>query len=109
MSNNMGNNDDLILRGKALKDLRGIQDVLMSQGDPFLAGVINRAIKCIENQPAAPALIMEPVRAPQWIAVKECPCDGCKGMNNTGTCGHPSKCVKFALWLNGKARETDGQ
>lgn len=49
----MANNNDLILRGKALKDLRGIKDVLMAQGDPFLAGVMNRAISCIENQPAA--------------------------------------------------------
>lgn len=49
----MANNDELIYKGKAIKDLRGIQDVLMSQGDPFLAGVLNRAIECIENQPAA--------------------------------------------------------
>lgn len=50
---NMAKNDDLILRGKALKDLRGIKDVLQSQGDPFLANIMNRAIECIENQPAA--------------------------------------------------------
>lgn len=104
----MANNDDLILRGKALKDLRGIKDMLAAAMDPSLAGVMNRAIDCIKNQPAAPELIMKPIRSPEWIAVKECPCDGCKGMNNTGTCGHPARCVKFALWLNGKARETDG-
>lgn len=51
----MGKNDDLILRGKALKDLRGIKDVLISQGDPFLAAILNRAIECIENQPAVVA------------------------------------------------------
>lgn len=49
----MANNDDLILRGKALRDLLGIKDVLMAQGDPFLAAIMNRAITCIKNQPAA--------------------------------------------------------
>jgi hypothetical protein len=49
----MANNDDLILRGKALKDLRGIKDVLVAQGDPILASILNRAISCIENQPKA--------------------------------------------------------
>lgn len=48
----MAKNDDVILRGKALKDLRGIKDVLLAQGDPFLANIMNRAIECIENQPA---------------------------------------------------------
>lgn len=46
------NKNDVILRGKALKDLRGIKDVLQCQGDPFLANIMNRAIECIENQPA---------------------------------------------------------
>lgn len=49
----MANNEELIFRGKALKDLRGIKDVLLAQGDPFLANIMNRAIECIENQPAA--------------------------------------------------------
>ena len=48
----MANNDELIYKGKALKDLRGIKDVLLAQGDPFLANIMNRAIECIENQPA---------------------------------------------------------
>lgn len=30
------------------------------------------------------------------IDVKDCPCDGCKAK----PCGHPARCVKFALWLN---------
>jgi hypothetical protein len=47
------NKDDVIHRGKALKDLHGIKDVLLAQGDPFLASIMNRAIDCIENQPAA--------------------------------------------------------
>lgn len=47
--------NDLIHRGKALKDLRAIKDMLVAAGDPFLASVMNRAIGCIENQPAAEA------------------------------------------------------
>lgn len=43
---------DAISRKKTVRDLRGIQDVLMAQGDPFLAGVLNRAIACVEHQPA---------------------------------------------------------
>ena len=30
------------------------------------------------------------------ISVLDCPCDGCEAK----PCGHPAKCVKFALWLN---------
>lgn len=30
------------------------------------------------------------------IDVKDCPCDGCEAK----PCGHPARCVKFALWLN---------
>jgi len=41
---------ELISKKKAIADLRGIKDVLVSQGDPFLASVMNRAIKCLENQ-----------------------------------------------------------
>lgn len=48
----MANNEELIFRSKALKDLRGIKDVLQAQGDPILANIMNRAIECIENQPA---------------------------------------------------------
>lgn len=54
----MANYDDLILRGKVLKDLEGIKDVLLAQGDPFLAMILNRAIMCVENQPKVEA---EPV------------------------------------------------
>lgn len=79
----MANNDDLILRGKALKDLRGIQDVLMSQGDPFLAGVINRAIKCIENQPAVAAEVVHG----KWIIDK---------VNLTATCSVCGKKLNFS-------------
>ena len=42
---------ELIDKKKALADLRGIKDVLQSQGDPFLANIIHRAIKCIQDQP----------------------------------------------------------
>jgi hypothetical protein len=59
----MANNDELIYKGKALKDLRGIKDVLQSQGDPFLANIMNRAIECIENQPATvPPELLKVVR-----------------------------------------------
>ena len=30
------------------------------------------------------------------ISFDDCPCDGCKAK----PCGHPARCVKFALWLN---------
>ena len=30
------------------------------------------------------------------IDVRDCPCDGCPAK----PCGHPARCVKFALWLN---------
>lgn len=30
------------------------------------------------------------------ISVDDCPCDGCPAK----PCGHPARCVKFALWLN---------
>lgn len=56
----MTKNDDQISRGKALKDLRGIKDVLLAQGDPFLANIMNRAIECIENQPAMQARRITP-------------------------------------------------
>lgn len=41
----------LIDKQKALADLKGIKDVIQSQGDPFLANIIERAIKCVERQP----------------------------------------------------------
>lgn len=55
----MANNDKMIYKSKALKDLHGIKDVLQSQGDPFLANIMNRAIECIENQPAVAAVPQE--------------------------------------------------
>ena len=42
---------ELIDKRKALSDLHGIKDVLLAQGDPFLANIINRAIGCIQEQP----------------------------------------------------------
>lgn len=41
----------LIDADKLLRDLRGVKDVLVAQGDPFLASVMNRAIECVKNQP----------------------------------------------------------
>ena len=42
-----------IYADKTIRDLKAIQDMLMAAGDPFLAGVLNRAIGCVENQPEA--------------------------------------------------------
>ena len=54
-----------IYADKLIRDLKAIQDMLMAAGDPFLAGVLNRAIGCVENQPEA---------SPEddgWISVEE--------------------------------------
>lgn len=56
----MVEHNDLIHKGKALKDLRGIKDVLLAQGDPFLAAIMNRAVECIENQPTVDAAPIPP-------------------------------------------------
>lgn len=45
--------DKLISQETTIRDLRGIKDMLVAAGDPFLASVMNRAIGCVENQPAA--------------------------------------------------------
>ena len=45
--------DKLISQEKTIRDLRGIKDMLVAAGDPFLASVMNRAIACVENQPSA--------------------------------------------------------
>lgn len=79
----MANNDDLILRGKALKDLRGIKDVLLAQGDPILASILNRAIECIENQPAqdqvqAMLTLAEKYHNALRDLVEDANCDYCK-------------------------------
>ena len=42
--------DKLISAYKLIRDLRGIKDMLVAAGDPFLASVMNRAIKCVEDQ-----------------------------------------------------------
>ena len=44
---------ELIDKQNALADLKGIKDVIQSQGDPFLANIIERAIGCVERQPVA--------------------------------------------------------
>lgn len=44
---------ELIDKQKLLSDLRGVKEVLSAQGDPFLANIMERAIKCVERQPAA--------------------------------------------------------
>ena len=42
---------ELIDKKKLLADLRGVKEVLSAQGDPFLANIMKRAIKCVERQP----------------------------------------------------------
>ena len=49
----MANNDDLILRSKALRDLEDLKEMLVAAGDPFFAAIMNRAIICIKGQPSA--------------------------------------------------------
>ena len=73
----MVKNDELIHKGKALKDLEGIKDVLLAQGDPFLASIMNRAIECIKNQPAA-----EVPQIPEINVLKCC-----------ATCAHNVRCI----------------
>lgn len=41
---------ELIDKKKLLADLNGVKDVLVAQGDPFLANILLRAIQCVENQ-----------------------------------------------------------
>lgn len=107
----------MILRGKALKDLRAIKDMLVAAGDPFLASVMNRAIGCIENQPSAPALIMEPVRAPAYPTHKECatctnnedhkPCTAPPG-TRCYNCPEPCACWLCTDYDNWEWRGGDG-
>lgn len=49
-------NEKLISSVKLIRDLRGINDMLVGAGDPFLASVMKRAIKCTENQPGVDAV-----------------------------------------------------
>lgn len=48
--------DKLISQEKTIRDLRGIKDMLVAAGDPFLASVMNRAIACVENQEGVEAV-----------------------------------------------------
>lgn len=43
--------EELISKKKLLADLNGVKEVLAAQGDPFLANILHRAIRCVENQP----------------------------------------------------------
>jgi hypothetical protein len=87
----MAENNDLIHKGKALKDLRGIKDVLLAQGDPFLAAIMNRAIECIKNQPAVAAV---PVVHARWEPHHMVPgfvrCSACRD------------CITYDEWPDGE-------
>lgn len=45
--------DDVIYRKPLFEDLRRIREALVAAGDPFLASVMEKAIKCLEEQPQA--------------------------------------------------------
>lgn len=52
-------NDILISKNQAIRDLKELQTVVAAEGDPFLAGALNRPIGCLEGQPAAEAVPIE--------------------------------------------------
>ena len=54
---------ELIDKKKLICDLKGIYDVLAGAGDPFLASVIKRAIRCVEEQPIAMTVKTDNARA----------------------------------------------
>lgn len=43
--------EELIPKKKLIAELNEIREVLSGQGDPFLASVLIRAIRCVEKQP----------------------------------------------------------
>lgn len=64
----------MIYPEKLVKDLKGIKDMLVAAGDPFLASVINRAIGCVGNQEAVDAVPVEDIEKWLWQIA----------LNNTG-------------------------
>ena len=46
----------MIKKKALLDDLKEIKEVLVSQGDPILASVLNRAIACVKKQPVLDAV-----------------------------------------------------
>lgn len=48
--------DVLISKNRAIRDLKELQTVLAAEGDPFLAGAMNRPIGCLEGQPEVEAV-----------------------------------------------------
>lgn len=43
--------EELISKKRLIADLNEIREVLSGQGDPILASVLTRAIRCVEKQP----------------------------------------------------------
>lgn len=41
--------EEMIRKKPLLDDLKAIKEVLVGQGDPILASVLNRAIACVEK------------------------------------------------------------
>ena len=44
--------EELISKKRLIADLNEIREVLSGRGDPILASVLTRAIRCVEEQPA---------------------------------------------------------
>lgn len=63
---------------KLLRDLRGVRDGLVSQGDPFLASVVTAAIGCVGVQKVAD--VVEIVRCSE-CAVPHNQWTGCPRLN----------------------------
>lgn len=89
----------MILKKPLLDDLKGIKEVLASQGDPILASVLNRAIACVEKQPIVDAL---PVKHGRWIYEhveftyeKDIKCSICGGYTEKATyfCPNCGSCM----------------
>ena len=43
--------EELISKKRLIADLNEIREVLSGQGDPILASILTRAIRCVEKQP----------------------------------------------------------
>lgn len=68
---------EMIEKKALLDDLKEIKELLVSQGDPILASVLNHAIACVEKQPVLNAVEVVhgrwmPFRSGDWTSVFEC-------------------------------------
>lgn len=68
----------MILKKPLLDDLKGIKELLVSQGDLFLASVLNRAIVCVEDQPIIDAVEVVRCKDCRWWQIRSCNANGIK-------------------------------